>query len=60
MSDPENKTAVQRNVILKRKLGLIVQFIRSFLRNDSIKKRTILSWIWQTHSKTLFLLVFRK
>ena len=38
MSDTGNKTAVQRIVILKRKLGLIVQFVGSFLQNGSKKK----------------------
>ena len=38
LSESGGKTAVQRNIILERMLGLIVQFVPSLLRNDIIKK----------------------
>ena len=41
------KTAVQRNIILERMLGLIAQFVPTLLRNDIIKKSTSLNSIWQ-------------
>ena len=51
-ADPANqdgtpgKTAVQKNLVLERMLGLVAQFAPSLLRNDIIKKSTSLAWIW--------------
>ena len=42
----QRKTAVQKNLILERMLGLVAQFAPSLLRNDIIKKSTSLAWIW--------------
>ena len=41
------KTAVQKQIILERMLGLVAQFAPSLLRNDIIKRSTSLAWIWQ-------------
>ena len=41
------KTAVQRNCILERMLGIIAQFVPSLLRNDIIKKSSSINRIWQ-------------
>ena len=42
----QRKTAVQKNLLLERMLGLVAQFAPSLLRNDIIKKSTSLVWIW--------------
>ena len=42
----QRKTAVQKNLLLERMLGLVAQFAPSLLRNDIIKKSTSLAWIW--------------
>ena len=34
----QRKTAVQKNLLLERMLGLVAQFVPSVLRNDIIKK----------------------
>ena len=46
---PENnrRTAIQKNILLERMLGLIAQFSPSLLRSDIIKHSTSLQWIWQ-------------
>ena len=44
--EADRKTAVQKNIILERMLGLVAQFVPPLLRSDIIKKSTSLAWIW--------------
>ena len=40
------KTAVQKNIVLDRMLGLIAQFAPDLINNDIVDKSTSLNWIW--------------
>ena len=45
--EENRKTAIQKQILLERMLGLIVQFVPSLLRNEIMKRSTSLSWIWK-------------
>ena len=45
--EADRKTAVQKNIILKRMLNIIAQFSPPLLRNDITEKSMSLNWIWQ-------------
>ena len=41
------KTAIQKQILLERMLGLIAQFVPSLLRSEIMKRITSLAWIWK-------------
>ena len=45
--EENRKTAIQKQILLERMLGLIVQFVPSLLRNEIMKRSTSLAWIWK-------------
>ena len=45
--ETDRRTAVQKNILLERMLGIIAQFSPSLLRDDILKKSTSLLWIWK-------------